>query len=86
MLRASNSPIPKLLVIGAGEDDEGKARHDISQYLLIKYEDGTPGWLAVEHLPLAQGIPERQDQVLHWAPYGEPTSPLVSASLSLCLS
>ena len=48
---------------------------------------GRVGGSVVECLPLAQRvIPESQDPVSHWAPYGEPPSPSAYISaFSLCL-
>ena len=55
----------------------------------LKGQSQAPGWLRVEHLPLAHVvIPGSWNRVLYQAPCGEPASPsaYVSASLSLCLS
>ena len=48
---------------------------------------GHLGALVVERLPLAQDlILESRDQVLHWAPCRESTSPFAYVSASLCMS
>ena len=47
---------------------------------------GHLGGSVVERLPLAQVvIPGSWDQVLHWAPHGEPASPSPCVSASLCV-
>ena len=59
------------------------------QNSISKTKMGRLGGLAVEHLPLAQGmILELWDGVPYWVSCMEPASPsaCVSASLSLCIS
>ena len=55
-----------------------KKKMEISEHL---------GGSVIEPLPLAQVMIQRsQDQVLHWAPRGEPASPSAYVSASLCVS
>ena len=50
-------------------------------------DKGHLGGSVVEHLPLGSECDRGSwDQVLHWAPHGEPASPSAYVSASLCMS
>ena len=75
--------------LGGGAGGGNLKCHPISLHLLVNLHDGGHlGGLAVEHLPLAQGvILGSWGRVSHQAPHREPASPSawVSASLSASL-
>ena len=68
---------------------EVNTSHSLESYYKNKNKDKQErlGGSVVGRLPLAQGmVPESWDQVPHWAPCMEPSSPSACVSASLCVS
>ena len=76
-------------IIEEGKEKENKTKSEREtnhERLLTLGNKGHLGGSAVRHLFLAQGMIWVGDLVPHWASCGEPASPSVFVSASLCVS